>query len=125
MRYLCLAYHDPAAWDAMGAPDREALRVECTAYDEVLRQRGHYVLGLAPSGTAVPTTLRFEQGNVSVMPSPVAGIDGKPCGVLVLEARDLNHAIQLMSQLPCMRPGGSIEICPIEQEFSTSPEIST
>src|SRR5437764_11508284 len=125
MRYLCLAYHDPDAWKAIDPPEREALRAECTAYDEVRRRRGHYVLGMAPSGTAVPTTLRFEHGKVSVMPSPVAGNGGKPCGVLVLEARDLNHAIQLMSQLPCMRPGGSIEICPIEEAFSTSPEIPT
>jgi len=125
MRYLCLAYHDQDAWLAMGEPEREALWAECTAYDEVLRKRGHYVLGTAIRGAAAPATLRFEHGKVFVAASPVAETDGKPCGVLVLEARDLNHAIQLMSQLPCMRPGGSLEICPIEEALSASPEVPT
>ncbi len=40
-------------------------------------------------------------------------------GVMVLEARDLNHAIQLMSQLPCMRMGGCLEIRPINEEITS------
>jgi len=114
MRYLCLAYQDVDAWHAMGEPEREALRGECTAYDEVLRQHGHYVVGTAVPGPAASATLRFEHGKVSLMESAVVEIGGKPCDVLVLQARDLNHAIQLVSQLPCMRPGGSLEIRPIE-----------
>ena len=116
MRYLCLAYHDPGAWDAMAPPEREALRAECTAYDEVLRKRGHYILGTAVRGPAVPTTLRFEHGKVAVTASPVDETIGKPCGVLVLEARDLNHAIQLMSRLPGLSPGGILEIRPIDDD---------
>src|SRR4051812_23838105 len=112
MRYLCLAYHDLDAWRAMGEPERAALRAECTAYDEVLRQHGHYVSGTAVHGPAVPATLRFERGKVSLLESAGAEAGGKPCDVLVLQARDLNHAIQLVSQLPCMRPGGSLEIRP-------------
>lgn len=125
MRYLCLAYHDLRAWDAMDPPEREALRAECTAYDDVLRNRGHYVLATALPGAAVPATLRFEHGKVSVTATPVAETGCKPCGVLVLEARDLNHAIHLMSQLPCMRPGGSLEICPIDEELSALSEVPT
>jgi hypothetical protein len=125
MRYLCLAYHDLDAWDAMGPPERDALRAECAAYDEVLRKRGHYVLAKFLPQAAVPATLRFEDGKVSLAASPIAGNVSKPCGVLVLEARDLNHAIQLMSQLPCMRPGGSLEICPIDEELSALPEKPT
>jgi hypothetical protein len=117
MRYLCLAYHDPDAWLAMGQPEREALRAECTAYDEVLRQHGHYVLGSAVRGPAVPTTLRFELGKVSLIETALAETGGTPCDVLVLQARDLNHAIQLVSQLPCMRPGGSLEIRPVNEGF--------
>ncbi|MPZ77821.1 MAG: hypothetical protein GEU77_14985 [Deltaproteobacteria bacterium] len=40
-------------------------------------------------------------------------------GVMVLEARDLNHAIQLMSQLPCMGMGGCLEIRPINEEITS------
>jgi hypothetical protein len=125
MRYLCLAYHNPDAWDAMEPPERAALRAECRAYDEALRTRGHFVMGAAPAAAGIPATLRFEQGEVSVTPGRVAESNSKPCGVVVLEARDLNHAIQLLSQLPCMRPGGSLEICPIDQTFPDSPEIPT
>jgi len=113
MRYLCLAYQDVDAWHAMGQPERAALRAECAAYDEVLRRHGHYVVGTVVPGPAVPATLRFEQGKVYLMESAVAEIGGKPCDVLVLQARDLNHAIQLVSQLPRMRRGGSLEIRPI------------
>ena len=118
MRYLCLGYHDVDAWNAMGGPEREALLAECAAYDKVLRKRGCRVLGKARLDGAVPATLRFEHGKVSVTAGPVGETGRMLGGVMVLEARDLNHAIQSMSELPSMRPGGSLEICPIDEDVS-------
>jgi hypothetical protein len=103
----------------MGEPEREALLAESAAYDEVLRKRGCWIVGRARVGDSVPATLRFEHGKVSVTAGfAAAETPCKPGGVMVLEARDLNHAIQLLSELPCMRPGGSLEICPIDEELS-------
>jgi hypothetical protein len=114
MKYLCLRYRDQRSWDAMSRDDRDALLAQSAAYDEVLRRSGHLIEAEAVESAGNTTTLRFEQGAVSVVAGPMTNTTGQPLGGLVLiEADDLNHAIQLMSQLPTLRPGGCLEIRPI------------
>ncbi len=83
----------------------------CLDYDDVLRKNGHFAGGeaLQPSQTA--TTLRFQNGKVSVTDGPYAETKEQLGGILILEAKDLNHAIQLMSKHPGVR-GGPFEIRP-------------
>lgn len=114
MKYLCLGYYEEQAWQALPEKDRRALLNECRAYDEALFKNGYYLSGNALPGSAGATTLRFEDGKVSVTAGPFGQGREQLGGILVLEARDLNHAIQLMSELPCMRMGGCLEIRPIE-----------
>jgi hypothetical protein len=115
MKYLCLGYHEEGAWHAMSDSDRKALLAENAAYEELLRKHGHYVDGKALQGAPTATTLRFDGGKVSITDGPFAETKEQLGGVMVLEATDLNHAIQLMSQLPCMRVGGCLEIRPINE----------
>ena|SRR5437764_243836 len=115
MRYICLGYHLGAAWDAMSDGERRSLIEESAAYENQLRRSGHYVDGRPLRADRDATaTLRFEGGRVFL--ADVAPADGaeRLGGMMVLEARDLNHAIQLLSELPCMRPGGRMEIRPAE-----------
>ena len=112
MRYLCLGYLDPRPWDAMSDAQRQFLITESAAYGHTLRRQGHFVDGQLLQRSTT-TTLRFENGAVSVSDQPPAGAANPLGGILVIDARDLNHAIHLMSQLPFMRPGGSLEIRPI------------
>ena len=116
MKYLCLGYHDEKTLMAMSESERKALLEESRAYNEQLRRSGHYLDGKALQGAAAATTLRFEDGRVSVTNGSVTDTNEQLGGVMVLEARDLNQAIRLLSQLPGMRIGGSLEIRPISEE---------
>jgi hypothetical protein len=115
MKYLCLGYHDEQLWQALPAGERQALLEESRAYEETLRRAGHCQGGTALQGAASAATLRFGGGQVSITDGPFAETKEQLGGVMILQANDLNHAIQLMSRLPCMSVGGSLEIRPINE----------
>ena len=75
---------------------------------------------MQPCNTAA--TLRFDGGKMLVTDGPFAETKEQLGGVIVLEATDLNHAIQLMSRMPCMRVGGTLEIRPINEALSGRPK---
>jgi hypothetical protein len=77
----------------------------CFTYDDELRKNGNFAAGeaLQPANTA--TTLHWKDGNVVVTDGPYAETKEQLGGILVLEARDLNHAIQLISQHPGVKSG--------------------
>jgi hypothetical protein len=104
---------DPKKWETMSEGEQNAFIDECFAYDDVLRKNGHFVGGEALQGPQNATTLRFQNGKVSVTDGPYAETKEQLGGILILEAKDLNHAILLMSKHPGVR-GGSFEIRPTE-----------
>jgi hypothetical protein len=114
MKYICLGYMEEKKWDAMSESERDAMIKECFAYDDVLRKNGHMVGGEALQSVRNATTLRFKNGKVSITDGPFAETKEQLGGILVLEAKDLNDAIQLMSKHPGVRLGGCFEIRPIE-----------
>jgi hypothetical protein len=113
MKYICLGYIDEEKWSAISAKEQEALMDECFAYDEVLRKGGHFAGGEALQRTKNATTLRWQNGKVSTTDGPYAETKEQLGGILILEARDLNHAIQLMSKHPGVKVG-PFEIRPTE-----------
>ncbi|MEI9894146.1 MAG: YciI family protein [Chthoniobacter sp.] len=78
---------------------------ECFRYDDVLRKNGHFAGGEALQGPTAAATLRWQNGQVAVTDGPYAETKEQIGGILILEARDLNHAIQLMSQHPGVKAG--------------------
>jgi hypothetical protein len=114
MQYICLGYMEEKKWDTMSESERDAFMKECFAYDDVLRKNGHFVGGEALQSVRNGTTLRWQNGRVSVTDGPFAETKEQLGGILVLEANDLNHAIQLMSKHPAIRLGASFEIRPTE-----------
>jgi hypothetical protein len=113
MKYVCLGYIDHARFDALPEHERSALIDRCFAYDDELRRRGHFAGGEALQDARNAATLRFRDGAVSVTDGPFAETKEQLGGILFLEARDLNEAIQLMSQHPGVRIG-PFEIRPAE-----------
>lgn len=122
MRYLCLGYHDERKWQAIPDRERSAILEATVAYQEVLRGGGHLIDQQALEPVASAATLRFDGGTPAITDGPYAETKEQLGGLLVLEADDLNHAIQLMSQMPCMRVGGSIEIRPINEALRETLE---
>jgi hypothetical protein len=114
MKYICLGYMEEKKWDAMSESERDAFMKECFAYDDVLRKNGHFVGGEALQSVRNATTLRWQNGKVSVTDGPFAETKEQLGGILVLDASDLNHAIQLMSKHPGIRRGACFEIRPTE-----------
>src|SRR5437762_8073784 len=115
MKYACFGYREPRALERLSDNDRKALLDENTNYLATLRQRGHFLDGNVLQGVETAATVRSDNGKISVTDGPFAETKEQLGGVILLEAMDLNHAIQLMSEMPTMRAGGSIEIRPINE----------
>lgn len=118
MKYLCLAYGDEKKYAAMPKAEIEAMGVKCKSHDEELRQGGHLALiaSLAPTRSA--TTLRPLNGKTVLCDGPYVETKEQVGGFFILEARDLNEAIQAASRHPAARVGEKmgcgLEIRPIE-----------
>src|SRR5262245_32300215 len=89
----------------MSEDERNAMVDECFAYDDVLRKNGHFAGGEALQDARNATSLRWRNGKVSIRDGPYAETKEQLGGILVLEARDLNQAIQLMSKHPGVKAG--------------------
>jgi hypothetical protein len=112
MKYICLGYIEDGKWDSLTEAQRKSMMEECFAYDDELRKNGHFLGGEALQGPRNAATLRWQEGKVTVTDGPYAETKEQIGGILLLEARDLNHAIQLMSKHPGVRLGGPFEIRP-------------
>jgi len=102
MKYICFGYLDVQAWEKKSPDERNAMIDQCFAYDARLKQQGHWVAGEGLQGA---TTLSFQDGKVSVSDGPYAETKELLGGLMILEARDLNQAIQLISNHPGIRMG--------------------
>jgi hypothetical protein len=114
MKYVCLGYIEDGKWEALSEGEQKAMMEECFAYDDVLRKGGHFLGGEALQSARSAVTLRWQDGKVAVTDGPYAETKEHLGGILLLEAKDLNHAIQLMSKHPGVRLGGPFEIRPAE-----------
>lgn len=105
MKYICLGYIEPNKLGGMTEAERHAMMDECFAYDDELREKGHFAGGHALQGPQSAATLRWQDGKVAVADGPYAETKEQIGGILILEARDLNHAIQIMSKHPGVKAG--------------------
>ena len=105
MKYICLGYIEPKKLESMPEAERNAMIDECFTYDDELRCKGHFAGGEALQPPQTATTLRWKDGKVSINDGPYAETKEQIGGILILEARDLNHAIQLMSKHPGVKAG--------------------
>jgi hypothetical protein len=105
MKCICFGYYDKGKFDGMTESERNASLDECSTYDNELRKNGHFAAGEAiqPANTAM--TVYWKNEKVAVTDGPYAETKEQLGGILVLEARDLNHAIQLISQHPGVKYG--------------------
>jgi hypothetical protein len=115
MKFACLGYMDEQKWDTMSPSEQEGFLKECQAYDDMLRKNGHWVGDQALQSARTAKTLRWKDGQVLITDGPFAETKEQLGGVVVLEARDMNHALELMSKHPGIRLGVQLEIRPVEQ----------
>lgn len=111
MKYICLGYYDEKAFGQLSAQEQQSFMDECFVYDDILKKNGHFAGGEALQGAENAATLRYQNGKVTVTDGPFAETKEQLGGILILEAKDLNHAIQIMSKHPGVK-GGPFEIRP-------------
>ena len=107
MKYLCLVYLSPEQWSS--APDEA-----CMACGNELRASGHFITGTPLHPVHTATTVRVRNGQLSVTDGPFAETKEQLAGFYLIDARDLNEAIQLASKIPPAQ-FGSIEVRPTRE----------
>ena len=112
-KYICLGYYDKSKFDAMTETERNAMFDACFEYDDHLRASGQSGFGEALQGPETALTLYWKDGKVATTDGPYAETKEQIGGIGVLEARDMNHAIQLMAQHPALKYGTTWEIRPV------------
>lgn len=118
MKFVCLGYMEEAKWEAMSEEERNTMMEECLAYDEELERNGHWTnAGAALQSARTAKTVRFNDGKVVVTDGPYAETKEQLGGIGILEARDMEHAVELMSKHPGVWHGGPFEIRPVDEEF--------
>jgi hypothetical protein len=107
MKYLCLVYLEGEKLHAV--PDRE-----CASCGEGLRNRGILLAAEALQPIETAATVRLRSGKISVTDGPFAETKEQLAGFYLIEARDLNDAIQVASKIPPAREG-SVEVRPVRE----------
>ncbi len=114
MKFVCLGFIAESKLQLLSEVEGQRLMEECFAYDDELRRGGHFLGGEALQSAKNAVTLRIKNGAVDVTDGPYAETKEMLGGILFLEARDLNHAIALMSQHPGVKMG-PFEIRPADE----------
>lgn len=117
MKFVCLGYYDEAAFENVSPEEGQRMMEECFAYDDVLRQGGHFIGGEALASGRKAITLRMHHGKVEATDGPYAETKEVLGGILFLEARDMAHAVELMSKHPGVGMG-PFEIRPADETIN-------
>ena len=116
MRYLCLIYDEEKKLGTMPKAESDQFMGEYFAFTEGIKQSGHYLGGEALQPVQTATTVRVRNGKTSTTDGPFAETKEQLGGYYLINARDLNDAIQVASKIPSARIG-TVEVRPI-MEFS-------
>ena len=112
MKYLCLIYDDESKRGTMSKEQTAAIHGEYGAFTEAIKKSGQFLGGEALQPTQTATTVRVRQGKISTTDGPFAETKEQLGGFYLINATDLNDAIQVASRIPSARTG-SIEVRPI------------
>jgi hypothetical protein len=112
MKYLCLIYESEKDWANVSHADGEAIMNEYFAFTADIQKNGKYIAGEALQPTQTATTVRVRNGKVSTTDGPFAETKEQLGGFYMIEAKDLNDAIQVAAKIPAAR-SGAIEVRPL------------
>jgi hypothetical protein len=120
MKYLCMVIVDEKKLKALSKSDSRALDDESLAFDDTLRKSGHYLAAQALESVKEAKTVRLQKGKVFVTDGPFAETKEQVGGFILIEAKNLNEAIQLASKIPAIRLG-TVEVRPVKELVANSP----
>lgn len=111
MKYLCLVYSEESKLHNLPDSPKDE---ECMAYGNTVRESGKMIAAEALEPVRTATTVRVRGGKVSVTDGPFAETKEQLAGFYLVEADDLDEAIQVAARIPAARVG-SVEVRPIRQ----------
>jgi len=107
MKYVCLVYSEDKKLEAISDN-------ECFANGEALRKSGRYLAAEALQPVQAAVTVRVRNGKISITDGPFAETKEHLAGFYLIDATDLDEAIQIASKIPPARVG-SIEVRPVRE----------
>ena len=116
MKYLCLAFEEESKLNALTREQWASLRQETLDYVKDLRESGHLIVTEPLKSASSAVSLRVRDGNLSTTDGPFAETKEQLGGIFLIDARDLNEAIQIAAGWPSARIG-TIEVRPVEAEL--------
>ena len=111
MKYLCLVYSDDQLLHSLPDSPEDA---ECLAYAESVQGSGRMLAAEALQSVHTATTVRMRGGKLSITDGPFAETKEQLAGFYLIQAKDLNEAIQVAGQIPAARVG-SVEVRPVRE----------
>jgi hypothetical protein len=111
MKYLCMVYQDPETLKTLSEDELAKVVAEVGGWIDELEKGGHHVYSMGLQSARTAATVRERGGKISVTDGPFAETKEQFGGFTVIEARDLNEAIQIASKMPSARLG-SVEVRP-------------
>lgn len=112
MKYLCLIYVDDQRLSSLSAGEYRRLMEECFANDRHLREAGQVLTSEALETVETATTLRHGATGLSIVDGPFAETREYLGGFVLIDARDLNEALQIAGRIPSGRLG-AVEVRPV------------
>lgn len=114
MKFMCLAYEEEQQFHDLSEREWQALRRETLDYVDQLRRSNRLILAHPLQSARTASTVRVRNGALSISDGPFAETKEQIGGFFLIEARDIDEAIQIASKWPSARIG-SIEVRPIEE----------
>jgi hypothetical protein len=113
MKFMFMIYHDENVLDAMPKGEMQALIDSALDYDDEIRQSGHYIVSDALESSRTARTIRVRGGKVSTTDGPFAETKEYLGGFYLIDADNLDEAIEVAGKIPAARTGGAIEVRPV------------
>ena len=122
MKYLCLVYYDEKTLDAMPKDEFEPFSDAHVVLDEELKKSGRSIAAEALQPVSTAVTVRVRNGKLSTTDGPFAETKEQLGGIYLIDARDLNEAIQIAGRIPSATLG-SIEVRPVWELRQHAPRV--
>jgi hypothetical protein len=127
MKYLCLIYDTEARWATMSEQEGRQIMKEYFDFTDDIMKSGHMIAGDSLMPTSTATTVRLRNGKLGTTDGPFAETKEQLGGYYLIDAKDLNEAIQIAARIPGAKTG-SIEVRPVEvfdQDTRTTAQAQT
>jgi hypothetical protein len=114
MKYLCMVIVEEKKLKALSKLDAQALDDESLAFDDTLRKSGHFLAAQALASVTAAATVRLRDGKAFVTDGPFVETKEQVGGFILVEAKDMDEAIQIAAKIPAIRLG-AIEVRPVKE----------